>query len=108
MKPRVCGGSNDNCCYCSGSGYVPDSAPLPRHSHRNPYLGKRFATSRYGADEPPKDSDKILTEFLTAQQERRRKEQALKDEANKRALVGAAFLLLLALIIFFLVNLLRQ
>ncbi len=30
MKPCVCGGSNSNCRYCSGSGYVPDNKGLPQ------------------------------------------------------------------------------
>jgi hypothetical protein len=30
MKPCVCGGSNNNCRYCSGSGYVPDNVGLPQ------------------------------------------------------------------------------
>src|SRR2546422_4831483 len=29
MNPCVCAGSNENCRYCSGSGYVPDSTGLP-------------------------------------------------------------------------------
>ena len=29
MKPCVCGGSNDNCRYCGGAGYVPDDRGLP-------------------------------------------------------------------------------
>jgi hypothetical protein len=30
MKPCICNGGNENCCYCFGSGYVPDKAPLPK------------------------------------------------------------------------------
>jgi hypothetical protein len=30
MKPCVCGGSNSNCRFCSGSGYVPESIGLPQ------------------------------------------------------------------------------
>jgi len=30
MKPCTCNGTNDNCRYCSGSGYVSDSTPLPK------------------------------------------------------------------------------
>ncbi len=29
MKPCVCAGSNEDCRYCSGSGYVSDSTRLP-------------------------------------------------------------------------------
>ena len=29
MKPCVCGGSNENCRYCGGEGYVPDDKGLP-------------------------------------------------------------------------------
>ena len=34
MKPCVCGGSNNNCRYCSGSGYVADGAGIP-HKQSN-------------------------------------------------------------------------
>jgi len=30
MKPCTCNGTNDNCRFCSGSGYVSDSMPLPK------------------------------------------------------------------------------
>jgi hypothetical protein len=29
MKPCSCDGTNENCRWCSGSGEVPDSAPIP-------------------------------------------------------------------------------
>lgn len=31
MKACVCGGSNANCRYCSGSGYVSDATGLPNN-----------------------------------------------------------------------------
>jgi hypothetical protein len=30
MKPCTCNGTNNNCRYCSGSGYVSDPTPLPK------------------------------------------------------------------------------
>ena len=30
MKPCACNGTNDNCRYCSGSGYVSDPMPMPK------------------------------------------------------------------------------
>jgi len=30
VKSCTCNGTNDNCRFCSGSGYVSDTTPLPR------------------------------------------------------------------------------
>lgn len=39
MKPCICGGSNTNCRYCSGSGYVSDAVGLPQNRTGREELG---------------------------------------------------------------------
>jgi len=42
MKPCTCGGTNENCRYCCGSGYVPDSTPLPEGPTPRPRVPMSF------------------------------------------------------------------
>jgi hypothetical protein len=98
MKPCVCNGSNDNCRYCSGSGYVPDEKPLPKGIPENPYIGmKPSAPPRLD----PEIEDEIVRGILAREAERNRL-QALREERWKRALVAALLLLaILVLVLFF-------
>ncbi len=52
MKPCTCGGSNDSCRYCSGSGYVADSVVLLKgpESKGNPWIPESYVEK---APRPP-------------------------------------------------------
>jgi hypothetical protein len=92
MKPCVCNGRNDNCRYCSGSGYVSDETFLPVQGHppHNPYVNMKPSLPQ---KLDPKIEDEIVRQLLLHQEEENRKRQAWKEESRKRALVGAALLL---------------
>lgn len=98
MKPCVCNGSNDNCRYCSGSGYVPDETPLPIQGHppHNPYVNMKPPLLQ---KLDPKIEDEIVRQLLLHQEEENRKRQAWKEESRKRALVSAALLLIILFLI---------
>ena len=97
MKPCVCNGSNDNCRYCSGSGYVPDKNPLPKGIPENPYIGmKPPTTSRLD----PEIEDEIVRGILAREAERNRL-QAWREERRKRALVGSLLLLVILFLVLF-------
>ena len=69
MKPCVCGGSNANCRYCSGSGSVTDSIGLPRNSSTQrtwaavsePVPGPGLETARWNVVSTPK---RVSPQFL--------------------------------------------
>jgi hypothetical protein len=58
MKPCVCGGSNSQCRYCSGSGYVTDGRGLPlKHTNRETFsAGPLNETTTTPLVIPPKRS----------------------------------------------------
>src|SRR6266849_10642908 len=97
MKPCVCNGSNDNCRYCSGSGYVPDEEPLPKGMPENPYIGMKSPTT---PRLDPEIEDEIVRGILAREAERNRL-QALREKRRKRALVGALLLLVILFLILF-------
>lgn len=97
MKPCVCNGSNDNCRYCSGSGYVPDEERLPKGIRKNPYIGMKPSTP---PQLDPKIEDEIVRSILAREAERNRLE-AWKEERRKGALVSAALLLVILFLVLF-------
>jgi len=97
MKPCVCNGSNDNCRYCSGSGYVCDDAPLPKGITKSPYIDMKPPTpSRLD----PGIEDEIVRGILARQIERNKLETR-RAERRKNILVFAALLLLTLLLYLF-------
>jgi hypothetical protein len=97
MKPCVCNGSNDNCSYCSGSGYVPDEKLLPKGIPENPYIGMKPPTT------PPLDpeiEDEIVRGILAREAERNRL-QAWREERRRKALVGALLLVVILFLVLF-------
>ena len=97
MKPCVCNGSNANCRYCSGSGYVPDEERLPKGIRKNPYIGMKPSTP---PQLDPKIEDEIVRGILAREAERNRLE-ARREEGRKRALVGAVLLFVILLLVLF-------
>src|SRR5271167_1446668 len=92
MKPCTCNGSNDNCRYCSGSGYVRDETPLPTQPYppNNPYLNMKAPTPPYL---DPEIWDELVKTTLLVQEEEKRKRQAWrKRESRSTVLVVAAYL----------------
>jgi len=98
MKPCVCNGSNANCRYCSGSGYVPDEESLPKGTPTNPYMGMKPPAP---PQLDPKIEDEILRGVLARQAERNEFD-ARREQRRKRALVGAALLVVILLLVLFL------
>jgi hypothetical protein len=94
MKPCVCNGSNDNCRYCSGSGYVPDDKPLPKGVTKNPYIGMEPPT-------PPRLDPGIEEVFWLGKQKERNRLEARRAQKRKNILVFAALLLLTLLLYLF-------
>jgi len=97
MKPCVCNGSNDNCRYCSGSGYVPEEKPLPKGIPENPYIGMKPPTT---PRLDPEIEDEIVRGILAREAERNRL-LAWREERRKRALVGALLLLVILFLVLF-------
>lgn len=97
MKPCVCNGTNDNCRYCSGSGYVSDNKPLPKGILENPYIGMKPPTA---LRLDPKIEDEIVRDILAREAERNRLE-ACREQRRKRALVGTLLLLVILFLVWF-------
>jgi len=49
MRPCRCGGSNENCCFCYGSGYVKDD---PAHQPQPPTDLRNWLPNRLEEREP--------------------------------------------------------
>jgi hypothetical protein len=97
MKPCVCNGSNDNCRYCSGSGYVPDDNPLPKGVAKNPYVGMKPPAQ-------PQLDPAIEAEIfrgILARQAEGKKLEARRAEKRRNILVFASLLLLTLLLYLF-------
>ena len=88
MKPCVCNGSNANCRYCSGSGYVPDGEHPPKGIRQNPYIDMKPSTP---PPLDPKIENEIVRGILAREAERNRLE-ARREERRKRTLVVAVLL----------------
>jgi hypothetical protein len=97
MKPCVCNGSNDNCRYCSGSGYVPNEKALPKGIPENPYIGMTPPTT---PRLDPKIENEIVRGILAREAERNRL-QACREEKLKRALVFTVLLLVILFLVLF-------
>src|ERR1700690_2040247 len=100
MKPWRCNGSNDNCRYCSGWGYVGDETPLPIQGHppNNPYIGMKPPTP---PELDPEIWEEIVRQCLLSQEEENGKRLASKKRELGFLVLLAAICLLILFLVWF-------